>query len=210
MILSQNIPPTLKLLLLGLWLAAATVAHAQPWTPQINWQREGQEDNSRYGYSILPLEDQNGDGYADFGIYQPGGGTTPSKVELFHGGNPPSQTPYLVISSDSLWHIEPSPHILGDINGDGYMDWYLIADSTANPSSYGYAFIYFGGPNQATTPNIVWPFTAYWQYFSPIRDLNGDGYDDLLFSDAWNEHAAVYFGGNTLDTIPDLRLPWGG
>jgi hypothetical protein len=129
---------------------------------------------------------------------------------LFHGGNPPSQDPYLTIVGDSLWHIDPYPRVLGDINGDGYVDWYLNADSTANPESYGYAFFYFGGPNMTATPNLVWPYTAYWQGFLPIGDFNGDSYDDLLFADDWNEHAAIYLGGNPLDTIPDYRLPWGG
>jgi hypothetical protein len=86
-----------------LFLLLAGHAHAQPWQPQVIWQRNGSGDSSRYGYSILPLGDQNGDGYADWAIFALGTWGSSlndsGRVEFFHGGSPPDTVPYLVIAA---------------------------------------------------------------------------------------------------------------
>ena len=91
-----------------LWgMLTALPACAQDWVPDVIWDRSGLTDSARYGYNILPLGDQNNDGIADWGVMAAGrGGPTfddfPS-LELYRGGNPPSQVPYI-----TPWSYKPA------------------------------------------------------------------------------------------------------
>ncbi len=194
---------------LFLTLLLTTVIYAQPWVPEVIWQRAGMASESNYGMAILPLGDQNDDGLADFGIYQLGGGDDLSRIELFHGGNPIPQEPYLVVNPDSSHHLLFHAQVLGDINGDGYTDWCVDVHSPYDPDFYGYTWWFFGGPGQDSEPDVVYHYTDGLQRFTGIGDFNGDHFDDLLYSDDWNEGNAVFFGGNPLDTLPDLGIQWG-
>jgi hypothetical protein len=73
----------------------AFAALAQAQSLHVIWDRSGVGDSSLYGYRILPLGDQNDDGYNDWAIfangnyYYPGNrGNQQSYLEFFHGGNP--------------------------------------------------------------------------------------------------------------------------
>jgi len=181
-------------------LSATHTLHAQ----QIIWERDGEADSSRYGREILPLGDQNLDGFDDFAVQAFGVGPQGTDegvwLDLFHGGNPPSTTPYMRIDTppDGIW--------TGDIwtldfNGDGFVDVMFT----------GNIKIYFGGPNLDTIPDVVWngqrrdTETAK----RPIGDINGDGFDDFTrydFITGGGDSTEVFWGGVPFDTLPDLVL----
>jgi len=105
-----------------LFYSMAHIAHPQ----DIIWQREGDTESSRFGGRILPLGDQNDDGFSDWAVYF--SDTEPEAslngLHFFHGGNPPSNEPYLTFRGmDSEPPIELVEYYVADFNGDGYKDW---------------------------------------------------------------------------------------
>jgi len=192
-----------------LWiLLVVTLANAQPYEPVEIWSREGAGDSSLYGSEILALGDQNDDGYNDWAVYAAGLGYAPAgspnepKVEFFHGGNPPSNDPYMVRVADRSTEISVrGARALGDLNGDGYVDWYIFTSYVGDPEQRHIYKIYFGGPGSHEEPDLI--LTSLWQSgYRGIGDFNGDGFDDLFFSSGT---AAILYGGNPMDTIPDWR-----
>jgi hypothetical protein len=95
---------------------------------------------------------------------------------------------------------------LGDINGDGFDDLALTDDY------YGRVYIYFGGTQMHTSPDITLenPEGDLSYLVSPVvhGDLNGDGYQDLAISGFNNAKCRVYVyhGGPHPDTVPDIVL----
>ena len=108
-----------------------------------------------------------------------------------------------------------------DLNADGYDDIIVGAPQWTAPDSIvkGRAYIYYGGPEIDSIPDIV--LTGYdpsqGQYGASVsgtRDVNADGYDDIVIGDPWRTYnpapfagkAYIYFGGSPPDTIPDITF----
>jgi hypothetical protein len=180
---------------------------AQPYEPSVIWDRSGETDSSAYGYEILPLGDQNNDGFADWTVYAQGNGggwhgTRASYLEFFHGGNPPSTQPYMTYHADTtvynkLWAVDR----IGDANGDGYQDWLTRMCTVAGPVTC-IGSIFFGGPGADTIPDVNFPASS----IGGIGDFNGDGYDDIATYDFGTDVLQIYFGGNPMDAVPDWTL----
>ncbi len=112
---------------------------------------------------------------------------------------------------------------LGDINGDNYDDWAVGLPASANYKSNeqytGAIHIYFGGPDrlESETPaDMVMYGSAGEQLglnLTAAGDVNGDGFDDFLCYIYEKPEGGtpgakwyLYFGGNPLDTIVDLKI----
>ena len=190
--------------------ALTQFAIAQVWNPTVLWQREGEDDSSRYGYQIIPLGDQNEDGYDDWAVFAygwgPAGSPLEGKVEFFYGNGTLSldSQPELyrtIVAADSiqnLWWLLG----FGDLNADGYQDYCIIA----NPLNWQDGWIhyfYYGGPDDDGLPDLVLQ-PQIGAVYQPMGDLNTDGYSDLLLIEAmWEYWSLGFWGGIQFDTIPD-------
>ena len=188
-------------------LFAATLVYAQLYEPTVIWDRIGETDSSAYGYKILPLGDQNDDGFADWAVLARGNvatyhGIQGTYLEFFYGGSNLSTEPSFVLRQDtSLYYQTWFATEAGDLNGDGYVDWYVSFAPRNSPGSRTYGF-FWGGNEPSDVPDFLWPSATGWYR---MQDFNGDGYDDLYSTDA-AEVGRMYFGGNPMDTIPDWIL----
>jgi hypothetical protein len=190
-------------------LGCVAMADAQPF-PRVLWQREGRGDSSAYGAEVYALGDQNNDGYADWAVLAMGGWHShpglinESYFELFHGGNPPSAVPYMVFRTDSnLASSYNAWEVVGDVNGDGYIDWCQINWDRINPTLIRHDF-FWGGPQADTIPDWSWALGGL--ALVPVGDFNGDGYGDLACYHQTGDFVQIFFGGNPPDTIPDWTL----
>jgi len=99
---------------------------------------------------------------------------------------------------------------VGDVNGDGYND---IAVGAREGN---YVKIYFGGSPFDTVCDLRLSCAAgsYFGHSIAGGDFNGDGYSDIvvgapLYSadgNYWGGRVYVYFGGENMDSIPDLVM----
>jgi hypothetical protein len=168
------------------------------------WDRSGAQDSSLYGSAIVPLGDQNNDGFNDWAVWAGGtiyGGSVQGLIEFFHGGVHPSATPYMSIHG-RLAHWGTTSE-LGDINGDGQIDWFVRV--WTDSAHYDQINIYFGGPSADTIPELS--LLIDWNdSFGLISDFNGDGYADLYLYHEVGNYLDILFGGNPMDTLPDWTI----
>ncbi len=130
-------------------------------------------------------------------------------IYLYWGGPTFDTIPDLIISRPDTFAIDYEwfgtiLENLGDVNGDGYDDFF----AGRPPSSDSLGFLYFGGPNLDTIPDLI-----VYENSGKARwagDLNGDGYNDLMTSIYGSLSGLgdvyAYLGGNPMDNIPDFEL----
>ena len=89
----------------------------------------------------------------------------------------------------------------GDLNGDGFADLAISnTDSELNPTGYSSIEVFYGslsgynGTPDATIQSIVQGRLMGWQ-IEIISDINGDGFDELAFSEIFNGTSS-YQAGN--------------
>ncbi|MBI1823632.1 MAG: FG-GAP repeat protein, partial [Nitrospirae bacterium] len=99
---------------------------------------------------------------------------------------------------------------------DGYDDVIIGAyHNSAGGNRAGRVYIYFGGPNPHTTPDLILTGLSPGEQFGVSvasgEDINGDGFDDLLVganlnsgNGAYAGKAYLFFGGATISTNPDV------
>lgn len=149
--------------------------------------------NSEYGRTIVPLGDQNDDGYDDFLVWSNKG------TYLYYGGNPPQGVPALQI--DSLQSFVSN---CGDINGDGYDDF---ASNGRSPSDWRLN-IYYGGPAIDTMVDLRLGLHTIWPvgYTVNTGDINRNGVPDLV---NWHQDdkAVLFFElESSVDSAPDMII----
>lgn len=186
--------------------------------------------------AFAPAGDVNGDGHADLVVAR---GGAPGRVEIYAGGpGGLSAQPLGTLTSPSSAEIARSTFGLsvvgaGDMNGDGYAD-VAIAALTGTFASPWRVHVYAGGPDgPVDTPLATIVAPAYAGGRGPelaaARDVNGDGFDDLLVGSPEAligapttkpllVRAALYFGSlvgptsvtGQLFTLPALVTDYGG
>jgi len=165
------------------------------------------ETESKLGHSVSNAGDVNGDGYDDLivGTYSPD--VYPSYVYIFFSGPTFDTIPDVILSSPNSMFGEVLSSA-GDVNGDGYSDVMVY-------SLYylGIAYIYYGGNPMDTVLDVTLVGQVERDFFgqsmAEAGDLNSDGYDDVIIGAYMAPNggkAYVYFGGDPMDTIPDLIL----
>ncbi|NUO18970.1 hypothetical protein HUU59_05925 [bacterium] len=185
-------------------LFIATITNAQP---DVLWDRSGDGNHAQFGIQIYPLGDQNNDGFADWAVNANGEyGQLPqneARFLLFHGGNPPEIEPYMSFIRDPAINIRYGGQALGDINGDGYIDW-GIRVTFVSASDSQFTRIYLGGPDADMIPDYVLDTRPLDSWVQPLGDFNGDGFDDIYhYLGLTIDRTEVFFGSANWDTIPD-------
>ena len=152
---------------------------AQPYEPNVLWDRSGLTDSSAYGYAILPLGDQNDDGFADWAVLAGGnGGAQRGYLEFFHGAETLLTEPYFVYYSDTSVYLAGfGVRAVGDINGDGYEDWILEHGRRPNEAVSDY-FLVLGGVTPPNPPQLFLTLPVNIG-LKGVQDINGDGNNDI-------------------------------
>jgi hypothetical protein len=129
-----------------------------------------------------------------------------------------------------IWMKTSPPSVLyfgrciaaGDVNGDSFSDIMIVGDSAivSGPvidTFLGKCWVFYGGPNFDSIPDICLLNLEKWTFFSlHSGDINGDGFDDVILGACNNAGGAgqvlIFLGGNPMDTICDYKIkgPHGG
>lgn len=105
------------------------------------------------------------------------------------------------------WGYESRPT---DLNGDGHKDVVALYTSRDMADNFAAIEIYFGGDSLPSISDWragveAWNFSAETAHISTGRDINGDGFDDLLVLVLDRQaHTSIYLflGGNPMPTEP--------
>jgi hypothetical protein len=170
-----------------------------------DWTSTSGTASARYGTSVAPAGDVNGDGYSDVLVGAPDSTyshASEGTAFLFFGGPDDMHwAPHWNYESD--WadaNLGFSVAGAGDVNGDGYAD--LIAGAPYYDSSFsneGAALLFLGS---ATGPNTVSDWFArgnqegafFGWSVNTAGDVNGDGYSDIVIGAPDYDYSAVDSG----------------
>ena len=99
----------------------------------------------------------------------------------------------------------------GDVNADGYDD--LLVTASRFNECQGRAYLYYGGQDMDTTPDIIFTGETVGDYFgegSWLGDVNGDGCTDVILGAlGYNEDQGrvyIYYGGANMDNVPNVVI----
>ncbi|MCP4548137.1 MAG: T9SS type A sorting domain-containing protein [bacterium] len=188
---------------------------------EYDWFHDTNKAESRYGYTVVPAGDMNGDGFADLAVGAPEYDHPNDKegvIAVYTGSESGLQTgaPWFFAEGEQTGaKLGKSLACAGDVNGDGYSD--IIAgapDYSFSGTERGGAFIWFGGatpPPQGTPDNADWQATwpedyAHMGYaVSSAGDFDGDGFGDIVvaapYADGYPENnigvVAMFRGTST-------------
>ncbi len=181
------------------------------------WSQEG--EGGRYGWTVAPAGDVNGDGYADVLVgapqYGPGG-----RAYLYLGGPKglSTQPAWEADGPSALASFGDAATFAGDVNGDGLADVIIGGFGYNNGSASNGGAWLFLGTKTGLTSKPVWSMFGnqydeeYGDELGSAGDVNGDGYSDViigarLYDHTYQDEGAVfvYTGGpgpNGLGTTP--------
>ncbi len=170
---------------------------------------------TNYGTSISDAGDVNGDGFSDIIVGEKSYDGDRGRSFIYFGGSQMDTLADVVIIgvnySDELGQTVSGA---GDVNGDGFSDVIIGAHQFQSSLKSGKAYIYFGGTNMDNLADIILTGPVNGDAFgwsvSGGKDVNGDGYSDVVVG-MWGDNngrdfAYVYFGGGSMDNVPDVTF----
>lgn len=136
-----------------------------------------------FGYTVSTAGDVNRDGYADVIVGAFNFSSNPGRAYVYFGGAAMNNTADVTLTGEGVSDFFGiSVSTAGDVNGDGYDDVIVGADSYF--SEYGKAYVYYGGANMNNTADVTMVGSMEKEYFgssvSTAGDVNGDGYADVI------------------------------
>ena len=151
-------------------------------------------------FEICGLGDINNDGFHDFSIIVAGSGQR--YIENIYFGNSQREfSDFLELFEWQSWLI-PSSRALGDLNGDGYHDFFGFGNSEGMKIWFGSdSFLPMQPPDLNLLPVCIGDIGSRSLKFG---DVNGDGYDDVVGANYGQRIFAVWLGGSNMNSEVDL------
>ena len=157
------------------------------------WTAESDQVNARFGISVAPAGDVNGDGYADVivGAHTYDNSQTDegrAYVYLGSAAGVAATAAWTAESDQATAYFGRSVAPAGDVNGDGYADVIVGADGYTNGQAYeGRAYLYLGSAaglaaTAAWTAESDQADASFGYSVATAGDVNGDGYADVIVS----------------------------
>lgn len=176
----------------------------------------GEEQYNYYATSLASAGDVNGDGYSDIIVgapYNDAGGGDAGRAYIYFGGDLMDNSPDIILTGEngsSLFGVSVAN--AGDINGDGFSD--VIVGANSYSTYTGRAYIFFGGMLMNNVADVILTGESVWSFFgwtvSSAGDVNDDGYSDVIvgafFHNNHRGRAYVYLGGSSMDNSADVTL----
>lgn len=152
-------------------------------------------------------QDFNGDGYGDL-LTTTRGFFVSGTVDIYFGGALATlvDKPGWTLSSDDVVAVGGESLWPGDLDGDGFPDLAIVAHDRRGIALLR---IYAGGEVPGTVPAIEVQDDRSIGDLRRVSDVNGDGFDDLLFTSTSIPTNEILMGGRPLTTgvSRELRLP---
>lgn len=164
-------------------------------------------------FAVTDAGDINGDTYDDVavGAYQDAGGL--GKVFVYHGGASMNNVADVIITGSGTNNFLGSKlSNAGDVNADGYPDLIVVGNvpTLIGNDTKGKVQVFFGGPAMDVLPDIT--MTGYYDFYflgssvSTLGDYNKDGYTDFVVSAGLLGRVYIFFGGPSVDNVPDYVI----
>ena len=170
---------------------------------EADWTVRGEATDDRFGWSLAPVGDVNGDGYGDLAVGAYRYDTYRGKAYVYHGSpaGPGAAPAWTALGENTLTGFGLSVATAGDVNGDGYADLVVGADGYDN--FRGKAYVYHGSraglgsaPTWTTAGEGINDSFGY--SVGTAGDVNSDGYADLVVGaygyEDWRGKVYVYHG----------------
>ena len=177
---------------------------------------EGGQAGEQFGVALAIGGDLDQDGRVDLAVGASANdeaGDNAGKLSLFLGRSNPSAVPDLEIYGDPDSFFGSAVAFVPDVNGDGFDE--LLVGAYRHPGEgpvAGRAYLFLGGDPVDAVADLVLTGPGEGSYFgravAGLGDVNADGFGDFAVGaprttagEVW-----VYFGGDTVDDVPDLIL----